>query len=496
MKKLTYLLLLFCMPTISLGQDRNRTKELIRTEEHLSKDFSREILDSSWNKIRNSSYGTIIGAAGNTNSIGNFGSLDPLNGSVTFKGVLPIGNPGKKLSFLSLQGTADLISDSYAALFKNTKLNTNASIQLEYNFRIGASKSRTLQHDEANYLNQKGILEAKKQRAIDEYTFQINLAKQKKEVVDLNITVNEAQLADKNKAMKQQVTTLHNAIASLQSAQALNTIQEQINTLKTDISKLEKETRPLIAQSDSLSLLIRYSSHLIDYNDIKAKNAYHEEKNKLQKTFQFTGQSFWWITLTAGAGRKDYYTYDKSLAFEKQIGNDYTKTFKLGAAINFFKQSNLERKAFLFNAGFQRLRDNNLSTLTTMELNQEVAYKNGIGDTTRKLSKKYTVYTDGVEELRQWNGYTNLYYILAGGSSAIHFFPSYYKTDHKTGYIDLGLGYIASFKSTISGSPNFNLEGYVILNDTFDSVNTKGKIWDRNTIGVRATFPFDHLFNP
>lgn len=500
MKYLIYLwiIYLFSFPAIGVAQQARSTikEEKNRAnDQRLGEQFSRELLDSSWNRIRNSSYAAVIGAQGNTNSIGNYGSLDPLNGSLSFKGVIPMGR-GSRVSYLSLQGTAELISNGYAAIFTNTRLNTNAAIQGEYNIRIGARKSISDGIDEAHYLKEEGLVFAKKMRAIEDFKSHANQALDAKRTAELEIKAMDLEIVDQKTQLSVELDALEIAIKAKKITGVTTPLQTKINGIREKIIKLEKSVQDLVTKNDELELLIEYKSQLINYTKDQEEIAYQAAKYKLQQAFRFTSQSFWWLTLTAGTGRKDYNIYDKSQPFGSQITNPYTSTFKLGVAVNFFSQNNLSGKAFLFNGGFQRLRDNNLSSLSTQELNQEVAYKNSIGDTTRKLSKKITVYSSGVEEFRQWNIYTNLYYILDGGRSGLHFFPSYYKTEHRTGYLDFGIGFVLAFRNTKSGSSDFNLEGYIIFNDAFDSLNLGTKILDRNNIGIRATFPFEHLFKP
>jgi hypothetical protein len=122
---------------------------------------------------------SILGAKTDNSNIGNYASLDPAAGSFTFKGSLPVGKDSSPhLSYLSIAVGGDLISDSYAALFTNSKVNTNATVEAQWHVRLGQNRFIIDQAQVGQYAVNKSLQQTRLFAAIAK----INSTKQSTEI--------------------------------------------------------------------------------------------------------------------------------------------------------------------------------------------------------------------------------------------------------------------------------------------------------------------------
>jgi hypothetical protein len=140
-----------------------------------------------------------------------------------------------------------------------------------------------------------------------------------------------------------------------------------------------------------------------------------------------------------------------------------------------------------------RSKDNNASLFSTTDINQEVAVKNAGGDTTSKITKKYSVYTDPITEAKSWSLFLNFYLISLNNSTALHIYPTYNIFDEGKNNFNTGIGYVISLKNSKKDAPVINAEGYVEFQDVFNELNSASPFIKRNEIGIRFTLPFNFL---
>ncbi|MFW0716557.1 hypothetical protein [Pedobacter sp. N23S346] len=454
--------------------------------------FSQKIEPSKWKATLNGPYATLLGSNTSVGIIGSYASLEPINGAFSFKGTIPFGDPRKsRLSFLSISAQGELIDGNFATVFKNTKLNTTAGINLEYNFRIlKENPSRSL-HVDGKYFIDLELTSAARRNVTK--SFEQELAKAGEKILALreNIECTNEAIEIKKNRIKEFESEMSDVSKSNKERETAFTERQKI---VAELPKLQKLIDQSEFQIDSLGYVKSDNYSLATDFGWKQLKIDEEKKKKLQNDYKFAGYKFLWITLIVGSGKKDYFTFESTNPFADQIQNPNLATYKLGATINFYYQDQFEKKGLMINMGFQWMRDNNLSLLSTQDITQESLFKNG--DITRKVVKKYIAYTDPskIVEYHQFGVFSNLYYIFNNGNIAAHFFPSYYKPNGGHGYVDSGAGIMFSLKDEKKEKHTLNLEAYMILSDTFNSLSTTNKSWDRNEFGVRATLPFNRLF--
>jgi hypothetical protein len=470
------LFLLFLLPYSAIGQDGQDRIQLNRPQ---------------WNKTLNNAFLTILGAKSDNAQIGNYASLDPVAGSFTFKGSIPIGKEdSKRISYLSLLAKGDLISDSYASLFSNSKLNTNVGIEAQWHVRLGSNHFTV------------------KKSVIGQYTYESALLQHKMEDATIRNELLKEKVEGDVELMKYQFETLDSQIAKTKRDRevARQITDNLFRQHPTDVAAKKKWADSLVRisgelekfRADSASLQFKHDS-LTDiiadwsnysYNlDQHVFNEYERKNKSLDSLLSIEEVEFNWFTITAGTGKKKYYTYREGIPFSEQITKNTLATWKIGITWNYFFQSRLNQQAYYINFGISRGEDNNTALLVTQEVVQEKVVKNTVGDTTRKISQKYNVYTDTIVSVPQWNLAANFYYLFGKRTSGLHFFPTLNIPDNNKSYTNLGLGYIVSFINNKKDQPIINAEGYVQFNDVFNSTEIPGTFWNRNEIGIRFSLP-------
>lgn len=470
----------------------------------------------NFKKVVNASYATLLGAEGGTGTIGNYASIDPLNGQLSFKGTMAFGNKDKSdVSFLNISAKGGLVDGNFATIFQNTKLNSTGGIQLDYSFRIskpGRNKKNDVSADGNKYVNAPLLASVNLEYNLVEMEYQRALSKLKAEMEPGAIQTKFIKIDSAKKFVEFQMQRYGSEVRVLEQkiSDSKTTVQQQAKMADTlgkylaEMEKLDRQSKKLTRQLDSLAQIDTLGHRLPDdkmwFNMLESRKealrvVRDAKMQKLVSMLTLEEYGFTWLTVTAGAGKKDYWTFDKKQPFNLQLQNPNRNTFRIGLAVNHFYFNENKGTGWMFNAGVQRIRDNNLEELSTQEVLQEVTFKNVATDSVRKVAKKYQAYTEPekIVNLQQWNLYGNLYYLFAKGEMALHFFPSYYSPDDGLAYVDAGLGLVFSFKDRNKEKSKLNLEAFVLFSDVFDDKGKGNRMVDRNQFGVRVTLPFNKL---
>lgn len=454
---------------------------------------------SGLSRIISNRLGGIITGQGNSSAIANFASFDPVNGSFTFKGSIAIGKnddatainpPEKPKSFLTFKIEGDLISDSYASLFQNTKLNTNTLIDAQLH---------TLVKFKAKYFGSDRVtLQLARSLILNDYDAAVNklFAEEKERKNYLLSKMSQLEIIKdslkyyRNKywdSAKEQQTALNSGnIADIKR------LMEITNPLNKSIRKNEDDSVTICRQIDSVNLTIKNSLLLRQ----KAKEKLNQDKSMkliiLESDAPLTELRIGWFTVTGGVSKKNYYTYTPGNIFSEQIQKSELGTFRAGLSWNYYCEDKFPVNfSWLFNIGFLRYKDNNTSLLSTQGISQDVVVKNTAGDTVRKITKSYKVYTDPISETQAWNLSSNLYLISGSKTAALHLFPSYDINDGGKSFLNLGIGIVMAFKNSKKDQPVINAEGYIQFLDMLNKLDSQKKLLNRNEIGIRFGIPFN-----
>lgn len=490
--RFTGLLLFFTICNLcAMAQNGQSKKEKRAAKKKEKVDRQAYLSKEGLNRLLNLKFGNIVTGQSNNTSIGSYASLDPVNGSFVFKGSFGVGKnkDSAQISYLTFRLEGGLISDSYAALFTNSKLNTSGLLEGQYHFRLSKSsityyysdKARihlvmlmdSIDHDQK--IKALMVVDSKRSAFLEEQNFLYSFNR-------AELQTNQHRF-DSVKAERKMAFDK----GDFASVRKLNAVTDSINLLVTkgEVALLQLEK-------------VRDSVRFVDSNEIFLRNAqkkiindaYEQKKIQTELGVPFSKVHLSWLTVIGGMSRKDFYTYDSTLAFSSRISTQNLGTFRIGLAYNYYAENNESKRATFINIGLLRYKDNNTSVLSTQTISQESVTKNAAGDTTRKISKQYNAFSDPIVESHVWSIFGNCYFVQKGKGQSFHVYPSVDIYDKGKTLSNLGLGYVVSFKNAKKDQPIINAEGYVQFQDLFNELDKKAGFWNRNEIGVRFTLPF------
>ena len=131
----------------------------------------------------------------------------------------------------------------------------------------------------------------------------------------------------------------------------------------------------------------------------------------------------------------------------------------------------------------------NQSSLTKQELSGTTQY--GPVNGQRSGTKKYDVYS-GVykRDLKALRIYSDFYqFLFSNNVAAPHASPEFKAQRREKPLWNLGLGFLVSFKDGKDENTIVNAELYYNFLDIFKTSESDYRLFERNSIGIRFTFP-------
>jgi hypothetical protein len=445
---------------------------------------------AGFNRLINKEFGTVATGQFNNTALASYASFDPANGSFAFKGVVPIGADTNRLSFLAMRIDGDLISDSYTALFNNSALNTNASVRGEYYIRLSKAAIRNFGSEKASVVFRKEIAEQEHLLGLKKIDIEMDpvYLTDQLTLIDAKKTVSTSDSLTAINEYNSYKDSLRRNLPHRNYAR-LKHVTDTLEKLQAKLHEYKKNYLKLQAKTDSITSLQSQRRNLRNYERNRLDRILKDTIAAIEKNALVTRVRFDWLTIIGAIGKKSFYTFDAGLPFGQQLEKKEKGTFSFGFAWNYYWHSYTRNKAFYANAGVLRMRDNNTSYLSTLEVKQEREFSSG--DTTRKISKTYNAFTDPVTEFQQWSIFANVFYLFTGRPSGFHFYPSVDIRDDKHTLSHLGIGYTVSFINEKKDEPVINAEGYIQFIDLFNQLEQKARFWNRNEIGIRFTLPLN-----
>ncbi|MDX2046142.1 MAG: hypothetical protein SFU87_05120 [Chitinophagaceae bacterium] len=486
MKYINYLLIAFFLfPShILLSQEKENDKK--KSEGLLS--------PKTFNYVFNKSFSKFATGQENSTPLSNFASFDPSNSRFLLNGFIPLkDSASKKPTFLSFKISGGLINGSATTLFSDKKLNTDVSIDLKYHFFFRPfSKQITYFTDEKYILKDKVEDIAKdsvKQKTKFDLSLNENWIQKQKESINWQIETVKIEYEKisrkyeevKNKiiAFKKLTPILHDSVKyySDSSASLLIKIAEKIN-----------ERVNLSSRHDSLSAINERKERLTEEFKENLKKVSASKRLAAELEAKINSIRYSWLSVILSLNKRKYYTYYDSLPFKDRLQKNTLDAFNIGIEWNFFSQGILLKKAHYLNFGVVKRRFNNLDELSATDIEQEI--KNISNDTTRKIVKKYSAFTDIVNDFRSWLIYSN-YYFFFGKSlkTGIHLFPELELRVNQKNRINSGFGFIVALNDEKKEKNTLNIETYIKFLDITNQQQAKDKFYERLEIGIRVGLP-------
>jgi len=433
-----------------------------------SQDTNKKVSEIGFDKVQfrkiiNQQFGSLITGVSKT-TIGNFVSLDLKETEVSAAGNSIFKN-GSVLSYTIAGG----VSDGFFPLFSNSKLNSKISVDLQYNSLSFLSKQSVTFTDKSfrEFETKKNQLEydyIEKQRAL-------NNGKEGKRL-----------LIEKNK-LNDQVSKLQEQLSSHEDAR--NEAVELTELQRDSISYEIGTAKHRIGFIDSvLASPVSINALQVDLRLWRA-----EELKKMKSAIEIVGFKFGWVSVGYKVKKTDFKTFDSLAVFNTQIRDTNNVSHEVRVQYSFYKYITRINESYFWCVGASLNLSDNFTELTKTEFQEARDYGPNSGD--RTTLNKYDAYIGAYKKkLKGVRFYADGYMFFAKDNAlAVHAYPELLIKDHQKPLSNLGLGLLFSLKDSKDETAVVNTELYYNFLDLFNTADSEKKVFERNSIGLRFTFP-------
>jgi uncharacterized small protein (DUF1192 family) len=416
---------------------------------------------SDFNRIINQQFGNLISPISN-NNIGNFASLDLKDAKVTFNGTSFFKNG----SFIGIKASGG-VADGLLPIFTNATLNTNMSLDFQYNFLN--LNNQGIMYDDASFR----AMNEQKEKVLEEYA-----VKQKELDTDYQITSLQLEI----EILKQKLAKASTALGAATSLFKADSIKFQMFKLQHLIDSKGKE-------------LSNYPNNKIA-RQFDLDNAKATELKKLKENLKIVGFKFGWFSIGYGIKSSSFKLFDSSLAFDEQIIKKTFASHYFRFQYSFYKYSPFPHESFFWSIGANAALEDNLTELNSKELSEITNYGANPGD--RSSTKKFNAYEGSyISGLQSVSLNADFYWFMfEDNKGAFHFYPEYKIKEKMQPTTNLNFGYLMSFKNQDKSGNTVNAELFLALQNIYgaNDIDIAGNLFKRSTLGLRFTFPIN--FNP
>jgi hypothetical protein len=352
------------------------------------------------------------------------------------------------------------VSDGLFSIATDSKLNTDVSLDFQYNV-MDLSKRYLTYYDDS---------------------FQAYKSKEKKIWSDfwldsLSIMLHQQKnlllLKDSNlKALEGKLTT---------AAAAETTVTARKDSLKYELAKVSFQRHlNSIAISEYPD-----QEQLLD----TLENDRSMKLKTLKTNIELCGFQFGWFSIGYKVQRNSFRLFNDSAVYDNQIVKTNFISHEARLQYSYYVWSLGAYESYFLCGGLAFSYANNLSDLTAMEISEVKNYGPNPNDRTTK--KKYNAYTgDYKKDIKGLRIYGDYYrFLFNENMAAVHIYPELQTRDKERPVWNIGFGFLLSFKDAKDVSSVVNAELYYNFLDVFHTSDSAYGLIERNDIGIRFSFP-------
>lgn len=388
------------------------------------------------------------------NSIGNFASLDLKEPKVTFSGSTIFKN-GSVLTTNASGG----ISDGFFAIFNNSKLNTQIALDVQYHML--ALKNKELIY----YQDSKDAYDENRDRINYETDLALLAVKNHQGQTMLRLT--RKQMADQKSELEDALIKEHLPDRKDSLSYAIDKIQFKIDSID--------------------NALKNYPS------DIKLRNQINNVRaaalKNLDTSIKVYGFKIGWLTLGYKVQNNSFALFNPKVSPEIQVTNTSFVTHEARVQYAMYKWTQASFESWFWCLGAIFSYGDNLPSLNKKEITE--TSNHGANNGERTAEKKYDVYEgDYVRDIKGLKLYADYYrFLFKGNQAAIHVYPELKLQNNEKPLFNMGTGFLLSFKDAKQDNAVVNAELYYDFLDLFKTTQKTYRLFERNTIGIRFSFP-------
>ncbi|AEE53836.1 hypothetical protein [Haliscomenobacter hydrossis] len=412
----------------------------------------------TFNSIINNQFSNLINGQ-SQNSIGNYASLDLKNSEVVFSG----SSTSKNGHIFGINASGG-ISDGVLSLFNNSRFNTKISLEGHLNFL--QLKNKQLTYSQDSYLQY-----AKKRADLEEkYELLIMAAEYENGLNSLKLTKKRTELL-------------------LSSLSELSNKETNINR-KDSIAYVIALKKREASKIDSLIKMFPGKNFLIE----EISNSRAIELKKIKPDLEIYGFHFKWFAIKYKVTNNSFKLFNPASSFQNQVSNSNYVSHEFKFQYNNYNWSAQPFETFFYSFGISIAVTDNLTSLQKIELSEVTEY--GTANGARSSTSKYNAFVGTYQKnLQQFKIYTDYFkFLFKDNVCAIHLFPEYVATNKSVPIFNLGVGFLFAFKNLKKEEKsNINIELFYSMSDVTKNTATNLRLFERNNIGLRFSFPVSFI---
>lgn len=407
-------------------------------------------------KILNQQFSSLVSGQ-SKNSLGSFADVNIADAQVTFAGSVITKNG----SVFSVAGSGG-VSDGFFAIFDNSRLNTNIALDVKYHM-LGLSRQ---------WLEYNTDSAARFNSVIDqlEYEYQLKVL----------------QLPGK---IKQDTTTLHNRL------DAVTISRDSVAALIAKEPDGSDKKAEMISAFGKFSLLRDSIDKALALYPLKStqerllRNKTLATLKKLSFESSIRGFSFGWFSAGYKIKNNSFKLLYPSAAYAQQVLDTSFVSHEVQLQYSHYKYAAAAASRY-WNIGAAFGYTDNFSALKKRQVAEKTEY--GSVPDQRSSTRSYNAYQGNYQrKLESLRLYGDVFQFLSSQNRlAVHLNGEWEMKKHEkpvgNAYVGLLLALIDSKKDN---GAIVNAELYYQFLDIFKTTDTEYKLFERNSIGIRFTFP-------
>lgn len=408
--------------------------------------------------VLNQQFTSLITGQGKT-SIGNFASIDLKESEVSFAGN-SITKQGHVLGLKAAGG----VSDGLFSVFTNSTLNTKVSLEFQANFLNLKNRSLTWYDDSYQaYTKNKNDIEDK---------YRIKLIEVRNRLGLINLKYKKAKI-------EKTIAELNKRLATEKDQIAIDSVDYAIALNNSELGETNK-------------LITNYPNLVTAKEDIDNWRAMELKKIKLD--LELYAFKFGWFSANYKISNNSFKLFAPNSTFQNQISDTSFVSHEVRFQYNKYNWTKEPYKTYFYSIGLSFSLSDNFSDLSKKEITEVNNYGPNVND--RTTTKKYNAFTgDYRSKLKQVKLFADYYrFLFDNNVAAIHIYPEFtYKQSTKPLY-NLGLGFLYAFKDSKKDDKSLvNAELFYNFLDVTKNTETDLKLFERNNIGIRFSFPINFI---
>jgi hypothetical protein len=405
-------------------------------------------------KILNQQFSSLVSGQEAT-TVGNFASITPTDAKIDFAGSV-ITSRG---SVFTMKASGK-VTDGFLALFDNSKLNTQVSLDLKFHFLNLYRLSLSFNTDSGRLYDQK----VSKIR----YDFE-------SQQLAINYDRSRTDLSKKDSVIKKEVDSL----IRLRNRTMDNDTKSSISFEIGKRQQLEDSITQAIAELPSRAGQLR----TLHDQTLQQLNQLSFSKGGIE------GFEINWWTIGYKVNRNKFKLFYPTAQFSAQVTDNSFVTHEASLQWSYYRWSSQGFKTLFAAIGACIGYSDNFSTLDKNEISETTNYGPSNGE--RSVTKKYDAYAgDYQRNLATGKLYGDVYYFLFNkNQAALHVNPEWVVQSKQRPVGNVLTGLLLVLKKKDEETNVVNAELYYQFLNVLKTSQSDDKFFQRNSIGLRFTFP-------